>query len=367
MTENTSFSIVRVDARVLSLHNPTLATSYGAGKVERQHVFVRVTAQSGAWGIGEGSPLPHFTGEHAPTISWAIENVLGPALLGASVMDMAGIQARLERAMPHNGTAKNALVTAAYDLAGKMTGQPVCNLLGGRLRERIPTAWGVGILPPEQTAEEARRLVTKGCATVKLKVGVDPERDIAAVALTRQAIGPNIPIRCDANQGYHPKDALRALRGFRDYNIQYLEQPVAAWDLESLAWLRRQSDVRIAADESLYGPFEAMHLIRHEAVDVFVIKLIKVQGLFRARQVLAIAEAAGIQCNLVSPYETSIGAAANVHLAAAAPNVPFACEIGVDADLRDDPGTGLLSDGGDMLVPTGPGLGVDLRRDLFSV
>ena len=226
-------TVVGVDARILTLHNPTLATSYGAGKVERQHVFVRVTAAGGEWGIGEGSPLPHFTGEYADTIRWAIDNVLGPALIGASALDFAGVQVRLEKAMPRNGTAKHALVTAVYDLAGKLTGQPICNLLGGRLRDRVPTAWGIGIGTPEQTADEALRLVGKGCATVKLKVGADPDRDIAAVAAVRRAVGPSIPIRCDANTGYHPKDALRVLRGIRDYNVQYLEQPVAAWDLDS--------------------------------------------------------------------------------------------------------------------------------------
>jgi muconate cycloisomerase len=364
MAMQTDATVARVEARVLTLHNPTLATSYGAGKVERQHVFVRVTATSGAWGIGEGSPLPHFTGEYAETIRWAIDNVLGQALAGASALDFAGVQVRLERAMPRNGTAKHALVTAVYDLAGKLTGQPVCNLLGGRLRDRVPTAWGVGIMSPDDTAAEAKRLVGRGCATVKLKVGADPERDIAAVAMTRQAIGPAIPIRCDANTGYHPKDALRVLRGIRDYNVQYLEQPVAAWDLDSLAWLRRQSDVRIAADESLYGTHEAMELIRREAVDVFVVKLIKAQGLYRGRQVMAIAEAAGIQCTLVSPYETSVGAVANLHLAAAAPNVPFACEVGVD--LVGDPGSGLRSEGSDALVPDAPGLGVELRTAVFD-
>lgn len=358
--------IDRVITRTLTLHNPTLATSYGGGKSEREHVFVKIIAQGGDFGIGEGSPLPHFTGEHAATIAWAIENVLAPALIGANAADMAGIQSRLEKALPENGTAKTALVTAVYDLVGKVLGLPVCQLLGGRLRERVPVAWGVGIMPPDQTAAEARRLVGRGCSTIKLKVGVDPERDIAAVAETRRAIGPGIPIRVDANQGYAPKAALRAVRGFRDYNVQYLEQPVAKGDLASLSWLRRQSDVPIAVDESLYGPHEAMEIIRHEAADVFVIKLIKAHGLSRAQQVLTIAEAAGIPCTLVSPYETTVGVAANVHLAAAATNVPFACEVGVEPDLRDDPATGLQSDHGAVLVPPAPGLGVQLKRDFFA-
>lgn len=364
MSSGNDCTIVRVETRLVTLRNPTLATSYGEGKTTREHVYVRLTAQHGVTGIGEASALPHFTGEYAPTILWAIENVLGPALIGASALDSAGIQQRLDLAMPNNGTAKNALVMAAFDLAGKLTGQPVCHLLGGRVRERVPLAWGVGIMPPEDTAAEALRLIVAGCATVKLKVGTDPERDIAAVRLTRQAIGDLIPIRCDANQGYQPKDALRVLRAISNYHIQYMEQPVARWNLEALAWLRRQSDVRIAADESMYGPREAMELIRKQAVDVFVIKLIKAAGLFRARQAIAIAEAADIPCTLVSPYESSVGTAANVHLAAAAPNIPFACEIGVD--MACDPGSGLHYEGNAVLTPIVPGLGVSLRDDLFA-
>lgn len=349
--------IVRLQGQVVSFRTKTLATSYGSGVTVRQHVVVRLDVDGGAPGFGEASPLPHFTGEVGETIAWMIEHRLAPAVLGLAVTDLAALQQALDRAIPHNPTAKAAVVMAAYDAFGKLTGLPVCRLLGGRLAETLPVVGAVGIEEPETTAREALRFVTEGARTIKLKIGRDPERDREAVKAVRAAVGPEVAIRVDANQGYRPKAAIQVIRSLEPYDIQYVEQPVPAHDLDGLAFVRAAVGVPVAVDESLYGPEEALEIIKRQAADVFVVKLIKAGGLYRGRQVLALAAAAGLPCTLVSPYESTLGSAATVHAAASAPNVPWAVEVGVN-DVPDDPFAGLEYAAGSVKVPTAPGLGV---------
>lgn len=357
--------ITAINSRLLTFQTKTLATSYGRGVTERRHVFVKVDTDHGIEGFGEASPLPHFTGEVAETIAWIIENRLAPALVGLDVFDVEAFHAAMDKAIPHHTTAKAALVMAAYDAMGKAVGQPVCRLLGGRLRERLPVAGAVGIEEPEATAAEALRYVKAGARTIKLKVGADPARDLEAVAAVRSAVGPDVALRVDANQGYQPKIAVQVIRSLAAYNLQYVEQPVAAHDLDGLGFVRRSVDVPIAVDESLYGPQEALEILRHGAADVFIIKLIKAGGIYRGRQVTAIAQAARIPCVLVSPYESTLGAAANVHVAAATPNASWAVEIGVN-DIKDDPSAGLTYSDGFVEVPERPGLGVSVAEKVFD-
>jgi L-alanine-DL-glutamate epimerase-like enolase superfamily enzyme len=357
--------IAQVRWRIVNLRTKTLATSYGAGVTERKHVLVRLELEDGHTGFGEASPLPHFTGEFGETIGWIIEHELAPALLGLPVCDLETIQSALDGAVPRHSTAKAALVMAACDAFGKMVGLPVCRLLGGRLVERLAVAGAVGIEAPEETAREARRFVEAGARTIKLKIGRDPTRDVQAMAAVREAVGPAVAIRVDANQGYRPKEAVQVIRALAPYGIQYMEQPVAAPDLDGLTFVRGAVDLPIAVDESLYGPEEALELIKRQAADVFVVKLVKAGGLYRGRQILQLAATARIPCVLVSPYESTLGAAANVHVAASAPNVPWAIEIGIN-DIPDDPAAGLVYEEGLVRVPEAPGLGVTVADRLFD-
>jgi o-succinylbenzoate synthase len=357
--------ITGVSSTVVTFRNETLATSYGRGVTERKHVFVRVEPESGAAGYGEASPLPHFTGEVGETIAWLIENRLSPPLVGLDLFDPEAIDLALNQAIPHHTTAKAGMMMAVYDALGKALELPVCRLCGGRLRTRLPVAEGIGVGTPEDTAAEASRCLAAGVRTIKLKIGVDPDRDIAAVAAVRRVAGRGVAIRVDANQGYRPKDAAQVIRALAPYGIQYVEQPVSAHDLEGLKYVRDAVEVPVAVDESLYGPEEAIELVRRQAADVFVVKLIKAGGIHRSRRVLAIAEAARIPCVLVSPYESSLGVAANIHLAAAATNVPWALEIRVNR-IPDDPGSGLVYADGFVTVPEAPGLGVTFNDSLFS-
>lgn len=360
-------SITRVAARTVRLNNTTLATAYGSGKNTREHLFLAVYNETGLAGIAEGSPLPHFSGEQASEMKVVVEQVLAPAIIGLDAFNLEAIQQALDRALARNESSKSALINAVHDLQGKLLNAPVTQILGGRLRERVPVAGAVGIEDHATIIARAHTLFERGITTFKFKVGSDVRRDLGAIAAVRAEFGDAVELRADANGGYSLADARRFLRGVERFDPQYVEQPLPAQDLRGLALLRQASLVPIAVDESLFGLRDAIEIIKHDAADVFVIKLIKLGGLFNARKVVALAEAAGITCVCVSPYETDLGGSANVHLAASSSAFRYAAELGTGVSQVALPGAARLGfEAGHVPVPASPGLGIDLPAGFFE-
>ncbi len=167
-----------------------------------------------------------------------------------------------------------------------------------------------------------------------MKVGVNPTEDVERIRLIREAIGGNIQLRIDANQGWTPKQAIEALNKMEKFKIQFAEQPVPAEDMKGLVEVRKNSPIPIMADESVHSPEDAMRLIQAEAVDLINIKLMKSGGILKARKIAAIAEAAGIPCMIGCMGESEIGIAAGAHLAAAVKNIQYA-DLDSDLLLKD--------------------------------
>lgn len=359
--------IARVRARCVPLENVTLATSYGSGSTVRHHLFVAVETDDGARGVAEGSPLPHFSGERGQDMLRVVETAFAPALTGLDAFNLEAVHQALDRALAHNSASKAALVNAVFDLQGRLLGKPVTTLLGGRLRERVAVAGAVGIEETDRLLARARALFEAGVRTLKFKVGGDLRRDIEAIAAVRHEFGREVEIRADANGGYRLPEARRFLEGVRRLDLQYLEQPLPARDLPGLAALRRSALVPIAVDESLFSLADALQIVRQEAADVLVVKLIKLGGLHNARKVAALAEAAGLACVTVSPYETDLGGSANLHLSASSRAFTYAAELGTGATqvaLAD--ADRLNIEGGFAEVPASAGLGVGLPQGFFD-
>jgi O-succinylbenzoate synthase len=214
------------------------------------------------------------------------------------------------------------------------------------LRSSIPVNTTVPAVGPEQ----AHALVTaSGCSTAKVKVaesGQDLADDIARVEAVRDALGPAGGLRVDANGAWDLDTATTALRELSRFDLEYAEQPVAS--LEDMAELRRRVAVRLAADESVRTAADPLRIAGLDAADVVVLK---VQPLGGVRRCLDVAEACGLPVVVSSAVETSIGLAAGVALAAALPDLPFACGLGTLTLLSDDVST-------DPLVPVGGALAV---------
>jgi L-alanine-DL-glutamate epimerase-like enolase superfamily enzyme len=252
-----------------------------------------------------------------------------------------------------------ALDMALLDLVGKLAGLPAWKLLGGA-RESIRTSMTIGILDERATVEQARRWVREGFTFLKLKGGLDPEGDSARVLGVRAAVGPDVDLAFDANQGYTTEACRTFLQKSASARLVFVEQPTPRADPEALGVVQRQSPVPIMADEGLTTPEQALALAAGSLVRLFNVKLMKVGGIHPAQLIDSVAESAGIGVMVGCLDECALGIAAGLHFALGSPNVAYADLDGHFA-LLADPSAGSVRVRGGVLYPNDkPGLGVEL-------
>ncbi|MDN7246157.1 mandelate racemase/muconate lactonizing enzyme family protein [Planococcus shenhongbingii] len=328
--------IKKVEVKLITTpFNVKFRTSYGAMPTSQSHIIVKITDEDGSIGIGEASPLPFFTGESAQMMKLAIERELGPAIIGENVFSVEKIHQKMNAVLYPATGAKSAVDMALWDLKGKKLNAPVYQLLGGE-QKSVPVAYALGEDVPEQMERMAQQKAKEGFQTIKVKVGLNPEKDIKTIKNIRQSVGEDVQIRVDANQGYTVKETLTVLEEIQDLAIEYMEQPVPYWNTDGLAEVRKYSTIPIMADESIHSIHQAMELSKKGAVDLFGIKLIKCAGITNALKIAHIAEAAGIDCVLISPWDTQLGTHAGGHLSMVFSN-KYAQELVGPHYLTDDP------------------------------
>lgn len=286
-----------------------------------ESVLIGVTTDDGFTGYGEASPFAPVTGETIDGVIAVLE-IFKQGLVGMNPMDIEAIHAMMDNVIVGNGAAKCAVDLAMYDLMGKAMGQPVYKLLGGYTNV-VQNDITIGISTPEAMAAEAKRLVeTDGYHILKIKAGIDYKEDIRAMKLIREAVGPAVRLRADANQGYSVSQAVCALEGFKEYGIEAVEQCLPHWDMEGSAYIRKKvGGIQIMLDESIHEPVDAARACRLEAADILNIKLMKCGGLYPATKINAIAEANGITCMVGCMLETKLAITAGLSLVAAKKNV----------------------------------------------
>lgn len=326
-------------------------------------LLVRV-ASDGVTGIGETTPMTAYSGETSAGLEEVITRYLKPAVLGSPLFDLAGLHERMDQAIRSRPLAKAALDMALVDLQGRLLGVPATALLGGRVREKIPIAWVVGLDDVEATVDEAVERAAHGFRHIKVKGGVEIDRDVELVSLLGERLPRGVELGLDANEGYERPAALRALRRMERAGLSLVEQPLPGWDHRGMAEVAKALDLLVAADESLYSLHDAANLARLHACDVFNIKLLKVGGLHRARQVAAIAEAEGIAVKVGSMPELGVATLAAAQFAAATPGATVAADLVgplmVESDILASPVLTLDACPGYVPVPCGPGLGLTL-------
>jgi muconate/chloromuconate cycloisomerase len=317
--------IVRIEASAVQVEliKPYVtADSRKQGMTEKHSVVLRMFTDDGLCGIGESDPSPTFSPESPESVMQVIRHHTGPAVLGMAPDNLVALHVKMDSAVVDCPFAKAAIDVAAHDLLGQALGVPVYQLLGGRVRDQVPMIWPIGSGTPEDNACEAVTKVEEGYGSLHIKLGaLGPEEDIARVKAIREAVGKDIALMVDVNQGWDLSTAIRAVHRLEEFDLSMVEQPVPAWDLESMAKIQASVDLPISADESLYSPHRAMELVHRDAARVFSLKTGKCGGLFRTRQIAAIAEAAGLPCFVNSMIEMGISVAASLHLAASIPNL----------------------------------------------
>ncbi len=345
----------------LPLREP-FVVAYGAFP-DVPSVLVRVTTEAGQIGWGEATPDPHVTGETYSGTAETLRRDLAPALIGHDARDRTAALRQLDRRVEGVPAAKAALDIALHDLVARALGIPLWALLGGRSKESLTISRVVSLGDAPAMAESAARHVAAGFATVKIKLGdpEEPRRDIERLAAVREAVGPDIAIKVDVNQGWRTAGtAIATIREMASSQPAYIEQPVTWWDLEGLAEVRRQTGATMMVDEGCHGPRDMQRVVALRAADLVNIKLMKCGGLLPALALNAIAETAGIVAQVGTMVESSIASAAGLHLALALENVRTV-EMGGPLMLRTDIGNlGECYERDRIVLPASPGLGIEV-------
>ncbi|MDA8358469.1 MAG: dipeptide epimerase [Actinomycetota bacterium] len=332
-----------------------------------EYNIVRIETDSGVTGIGEAQADIGFFGQTVEEVTASVEDYLGPQLVGKDPYDREHLMALID--FRGNSCAKAGIDMALHDLVGKSLGAPVSVLLGGQAGGRVAVAIEIAGGPAAEMARACQVLMEQGVRAFKAKIGGYPDQDAERLCAIREAVGRDVSLRADANQGYTPKEAIRFVRLLERESValELLEQPVPSWDVHGMAFVRRAVDVPIEADESCYSIHDAMELVRHEAADVLNVKIGKAGGLQSAKKIAAIAESAGLRCVLGTAFGLGPEIAAKLHLAASTALIVDAVEF-TELSLHEnllvapDDLTLPLRDGR-LEVPRGPGLGVTLDED----
>jgi L-Ala-D/L-Glu epimerase len=330
----------------------------GGTRESASGLLVQIHTDEGLVGVGE-APGPTL-----PTIRTIIDQELSQFLVGQDPLRIEWLVHRMEEFARNWSRIANYAIAgieiALLDLKGKALGVPVTELLGGFCRDRVPVVGYLFIDEPEAAARKAGAFVDAGYTELKLKVGRSFEQDHDALAAIRDRVGPDVKIRIDANMSWSVPAAIKWIRGLEQFDLQYVEQPVLDFDVQGLAQVRRSVSVPIAADEACTDVRSALELIQADACDVLVVYPSEAGGLGRARQIGALADAAGKWCAIGSWAELGVATAGNLHVVASSSNFPFASDTHYPLQEFDVLEERLEMSDGLVEVPRGPGLGVRL-------
>jgi muconate cycloisomerase len=328
-------------------------------------LLVQLTTRDGVTGTGEGVVPggPWWGGESVETMQLIIERYLVPVLLGRRADDIAGIQRAMDDVVNSNLYAKAAVEVALHDAWARSLGVPLHTLLGGLARTSIPVTWALGTEPAPEVVAEAQAKLDAGLHTsFKLKMGAqDPAADVARVSEVAGKLAGVASVRVDLNARWDLATSLRWLPRLAEAGVDLVEQPVPGNEVEWLAEINAALPVPVMADESLRTPTDALRLVKLRAADVFSLKTTKSGGLRRTRSIAEIGAAAGVPCHGGTSIEGPVGTVASLHLACASPAVTWGSELFGPLLMRE----GLLTEplryaDGELHLPEGPGLGVEL-------
>lgn len=284
-----------------------------------EDMIIKIETDTGHVGYGEAPPTGVITGDTTGAIIGAIESHIKKALIGMEIENLEGIMHTLDGSIVGNSSAKAGIDIAIYDLYGQLYHAPVYKLLGG-YRKEITTDITISVNDPDEMARDSIEAISRGYNTLKIKVGSDEvRRDIERMKAIRNAVGYDVDLRIDANQGWHHKEAIYALKKMEEagLDIELVEQPVPGHDLEGLKLVTDHVNIPVMADESVFSPRDAMKIMAMGAVDYINIKLMKTGGIHNALKICSIAEVYGMKCMIGCMLEAKISVNAAVHLAAA--------------------------------------------------
>ncbi len=292
-----------------------------------------------------------------------------PNILGMDPFDLEGIWNKMDYWAPTNPMSKSAVDIALWDIMGKSLNVPVYKLLGGGSKaEKIPNVALIGIDTPAKSAAEGKRLAKEGYTGIRLKIG--PKRDVANVKAMREAIGPDVTLRVDCNQGYAAHEAIKMIREIEQWDIELIEQPTVWWDFDSLAKVAGSVDTPIMPHESLFSMADVKNLVDMGAIGVLGLKTYRpAGGITNVKRILDMARVMNIPTLMHDDLEMGVSLCAASHIIAGCGKaITQKCELSgfpewIDEDVIKHR---VILEGGYIEAPKGPGLGFDLNELLIK-
>lgn len=333
---------------------------------EATNAVIRIHTDDGLTGTGECAPFVYIVGETQDTVV-SLAGSLARILLGTDPFAIEDRLRQIDRAVKGNYTMKSAFDMAFYDLLAKKAGMPLYRVLGGSNLREVHTDMTISIGTPAKVAADALAFKKEGFPALKVKLGTTQKEDVARIRAIREAIGPDYPLRIDANQGWDTMTAISTLKALEPYGIEHCEEPIPHWNSRELARVRESSPIPIMADESVFDHHDAFRLAALGACDYFNIKLSKSGGIRNALKIISVAESAGISCQVGCMSESRYALTALMHLVQARDNI-----VHFDMDsalmLAADPVTGGIQyEGkGRWTLGEAPGIGADFDESYLG-
>ncbi len=361
-------AITNITTRILEL--PVKAVhSHGSGDISViKTVIVEINTDAGITGFGEASPWSVFTGT-AEGNAAAIDVYYKPFLIGADPFQVEKLLYLAEQEVVHCSEARAALETALLDIKGKALNCSISDLVGGACHVEIPLSFSVANPDFDEDLQTIEELVADGVRIFKLKTGfAEHSFDVHRLSKLREIYGDTLDLRVDYNQGMSFFEAIPRIRDLEQFNLTFVEQPVPGDDREAMADITHAVNCPVMADESVFNCRDAVTMIKLRGARIFSLKIMKSGGIRRAQEVAATGLAAGIACYGGCMFETGIAHAAGAHLMNSIPYLVLGCEFYMaNYYLQEDILTSPFPvENGKVVVPTGPGLGVEPDLDLIN-
>ena len=334
-------------------------TSLGVDE-SANNVLLKIKTKEGITGFGECSPYMPINGESQDTC-FIVGQYFAKALKGKDPLQISACIGMMDKIMYGNSSIKSAFDMALYDIASQHAGKPLYQFIGGKKNKTIITDYTVSIGDPQKMAADAVKIKAQGYPAIKIKLGKHGPTDVERIKAIRTAVGNEIPLRIDANQGWTVEEANTTLQALAIFNIQHCEEPIARWNFMQLPKVKKESPIPIMADESCGDEHDAERLIQLNACDMMNIKLGKSGGIFKALKMARMAEAANIHLQVGAMLESRLAMTAFAHYALCSPNI-----VHYDFDtalmFSEDPVTGgiIYEKNGVVKVPEVTGLGATI-------
>lgn len=355
-----SLTIQQVELYKLSIPlKEPFTTSLGTDLFAK-NVLVKIITTEGITGFGECSPYMPINGESQDTC-FIVGQYFARALKGKDPLQIEECINLMDKIIYSNTAIKSAFDMALYDIASQHAEVPLYAFLGGSNTKTIITDYTVSIGDPGKMAADALKIKNQGYPAIKVKLGKNGKTDIERIRAIRAAVGNDIPIRIDANQGWKVNEAIETLNALAEFNIQHCEEPIARWKFMKLKKVNKNSPIPIMADESCGDDHDAERLIELDACDYFNIKLCKSGGIFKALNIVKLAVAAGIHLQVGAMIESRLAMTAFAHFSLCSPAIEH-FDFDTALMFSEDPVTGgiIYEKNGVIKVPDTIGLGATI-------